>query len=219
MRDFVTTKGIVLRTSNLGEYDRRMVVLTQDFGKITVFCRGVRRPKSKYIALATPFTFGVIKAFPGNDAYSLMEIELMDYFEPLRKDFELSCLGMYFLEVADYYCRENNDELMMLKLLYVSLRCLEKKAEGKLDIPFELIRAVYEIRAIAVNGEFPGILPQFKLSEAASYTLEYIASQKLESLYSFKVSDEVLSEVVNASKVYRNRFLCGNFKSLDIILT
>ena len=58
---------------------------------------------------------------------------------------------MYFAEVADFYCRENNDEREMLKLVYQSLRALCAPA-----LPNELVRSIFELKAIAVNGEYPG---------------------------------------------------------------
>lgn len=217
MNEYITTKGIVLKTTNLGEYDRRMVVLTEDRGKITVFGRGVRRMNNKHLAACSPFSFGQLKAFPGRDAYSLLEFSVNNYFEGLRTDFEISCMGMYFLELADYYTRENNDELMMLKLLYVSLRILEKRAKGECELPLELIRYIYEIKSIAVNGEFPGVPDNMKLSEAAAYAVNYIASINMEKLYSFNVTPEVLFELSGAAGYYRGRFLTGNFKSLELI--
>ena len=43
MREEVTLHGIVLSSSLQSEYDRRMVVLTKERGRITVFATGVRR--------------------------------------------------------------------------------------------------------------------------------------------------------------------------------
>ena len=57
-----------------------------------------------------------------------------------------------FLEVADYYTRENNDEREMLKLVYQSLRAVLHKG-----IPNRLIRCIFEMKAMTVNGEFPGM--------------------------------------------------------------
>ena len=57
---------------------------------------------------------------------------------------------MYFLELADYCTRENNDEREVLKLLYQSLRALTVKS-----IPRRLVRCIYEIRLVVANGEFP----------------------------------------------------------------
>ena len=50
--------------------------------------------------------------------------------------------AFYFLEFADFYTREANDEREMLKLLYQTMRVLTKKI-----IPFELVRYIFELKA------------------------------------------------------------------------
>ncbi|MCB9812815.1 MAG: DNA repair protein RecO [Pseudomonadales bacterium] len=49
-----STKGIVLRRANVGETDRIINILTQEFGKITCVAKGVRKIKSSKRAFLEP---------------------------------------------------------------------------------------------------------------------------------------------------------------------
>ncbi len=121
---------------------------------------------------------------------------------------------MYFVEVTDYYTRENNDEREMMKLLYQSLRALSVPA-----LPKPLVRCIFECRAIAVNGEFPGP-PQDEALEASTvYTLQYIAASSIEKLYTFTVTDKVLEQLKDVSAEYMKRFVGRDFKSLEVLKT
>ncbi len=152
MQEFVKLTGIVLKTVPIGDYDRRVVILTKERGKISAFAKGARKPNSRLVAAASPFAFGEFKLYEGRSSYNIMEADIRNYFEALRDDFAAACYGMYFLETADYYTRENADEIGMLKLLYQSLRALTVQSLEK-----ELVRCIFEIKALEVNGEYPGL--------------------------------------------------------------
>ena len=152
MQDRIKVLGIVLKAEPIGEYDRRVVILTREKGKISAFARGARKPTSAFLAPTSPFTFGTFELYAGRNSYSVCDISADCYFEELRQDFEGAYYGMYFLELADYCTRENNDEREVLKLLYQSLRALTVKS-----IPRRLVRCIYEIRLIVANGEFENI--------------------------------------------------------------
>lgn len=212
MRDFVLFTGIILKTSPVNDYDRRLVILTRERGKITVFARGVRRQGNRNMAATNPFCFGKFKLFEGKDAYNLGEAEITCYFEELRNDIEGMCLGSYFLEYADYYTRENNDEVEMLKLLFQSLRAIVKD-----NIDNRLVKIVYELKALCVNGEFPGIPADREYKSATKAAIGHIQTSTIEKLYTFAVKDDVLKELKELSDEYREKFIDKHFMSLDLL--
>ena len=152
------------------------------------------------MAAVSPFCFGKFRLYAGRNSYTMADAEIANYFEKLRGDLEGACYGMYSLEVADYYTRENNDEAEMLKLLYQSLRALLHE-----NLDDRLVRAVYECKAMAVNGEFPGVPGGKELSESAVYALEYITYTSVEKIYTFTVKESVLLELQEVAAAYRER--------------
>lgn len=214
MQDFTIVTGMIIKAVPIGEYDRRLVLLTKERGKITAFVRGARKPNSRFVAATNLFCFGTFKMYAGRDAYTLAEAEISNYFEELRMDFEGAYYGMYFLEIADYYTRENNDEREMLKLLYQSLRAISVPSLSN-----QLVRAVFELKAVVVNGEFPGIPKGGSYLPSTEYTVEYIVNSSIEKLYTFTVTDEVLQELKSIAGRICKMCLSTHFHSLDILDT
>ncbi|MCH5343189.1 MAG: DNA repair protein RecO [Acetatifactor sp.] len=214
MQEFVCVTGMILKQIPIAEYDRRVCILTKERGKIAAFARGARKPNSRLAAATNPFCFGTFKLYVGRDSYTMADAEIQNYFEELMTDYEGAYYGMYFAEVADYYTRENNDEKEMLKLLYQSLRALSAPSLSR-----TLVKCIYELKAIAVNGEFPGIPTDRKLEESTVYALRYIENSPVEKLYTFTVTASVLTELSKVAEDYRKRFMDRSFKSLEILKT
>lgn len=212
MQDYVIVTGIIIKSEPIGEYDRRVVILTKERGKLSAFARSSRKPGNRLMAPTNPFSFGQFKLYAGKNSYTMAEADISNYFETLREDFEGAYYGMYFLEICDYYTRENNDEIGMLKLIYQSLRALTSKA-----FPHKLVRSIFELKAIMINGEFPGVTMESGLQESAVYTVDYIMRTPVEKLYSFTVSDEVLHELRIFCRRLCSKTMDRNFKSLEIL--
>ena len=235
--------GLVISAMPMGEYDKRITLLTKERGKITAFARGARRPNSQLLAATNPFSFGEFELFEGRSTYTVAKATISNYFRNLAFDPEAAYYGFYFLEFADYYCQENNDEKEMLKLLYQTLRALESEKYDN-----RLVRAIFELKALAVNGEAPnvfgclscgkkeelfyfsvrrgGILCEgcrktaedaWKMSESTVYTVQYVIASEIAKLYSFAVSEQVLTELQRMLSEYMRLYINHTFKSLKIL--
>ena len=118
MRDLIQTTGMVLYAAPVGEFDKRLILLTGDRGKITAFARGAKRTGSLLRAASRPFAFGIFTLSETRDAYNLYGAEIENYFEGLEQDVECACYASYFAEFAEYFGREGLEAREMLRLLY-----------------------------------------------------------------------------------------------------
>lgn len=234
--------GMVLATMPISEYDKRITILTKERGKITAFARGARRPNSQLLAGTNPFSFGEFELFEGKSSYTVAKATIHNYFRELTSDVDAAYMGFYFLEFADYFCQENNDEKEMLKLLYQSLRALESPSFSS-----EFVRVVFELKAMTINGEGPSVFSCMhcrktegllyfsvwrggmfcedcksgqktrKIHESTRYAMQYIVSSSIEKLFTFRLSGEVLAELQAIMQDYMKTYVKHSFKSLQII--
>ena len=242
MRDKLELTGVVLSSMTVGEYDKRLVILTKERGKITAFAKGARKPNSPYLGISEPFNFGIFTLSEGFDAYRLLGGEIKEYFPDVKNDIEGICYGTYFCDVLEYLCVEGMGDVNILNLLYVTLKALEKE-----KIPNRLIRKIYELKLLAFDGEAMAAFFCVKckeekvvafhpsengllcatcagekmgmvyLSESTIYTLQYILSCSLDKLYTFQVSEQVLKELEQVIAMYFEKHVPKKFKSLQIL--
>ncbi|SHN54557.1 DNA replication and repair protein RecO [Butyrivibrio hungatei DSM 14810] len=212
MEDFVTVRGMVIKHSCTGDYDWVATIFTADRGKITAFARGARKPAAKLSGSVEPFCFGTFKLFAGKNSYTIVEADIENYFEGFRQDLEGACYGTFFLELASYYTRENVEDKELLNLLYISLKALLNE-----NIPNKLVKCIYEIKALQIEGEYPGVPENMELMDSTRYAIDFIVRTPLEKLYSFNVTKEVLDQLCKVADIYRNRFIDRPLKSLEML--
>ena len=145
MRDLIQTTGMVLYAAPVGEFDKRLILLTGDRGKITAFARGAKRTGSLLRAASRPFAFGIFTLSETRDAYNLYSAEIENYFEGLEQDVECACYASYFTEYAEYFGRDGLEAREMLRLLYQSFRALLKPALRTLRLAVRHLRADREV--------------------------------------------------------------------------
>nr|WP_288722498.1 DNA repair protein RecO [uncultured Sellimonas sp.] len=243
MNQTITVTGMILSAIPIGEYDKRIVILSRERGKISAFARGARKPGSMLMGTTNPFVFGTFSLYEGRSSYTLKQTDIQNYFGELLTDIEAAYYGFYFLEFADYCTRENNDETEILKLLYQTMRIVVKRS-----IPLQLIRYIFELKIISLGGEAPRVFEcsgcgktedifwfsarkggllcggcQGKAEDAIPvqkstvYALQFIVATPVEKLYTFTVSGEVLSQLSQVSRRYMDVYVGHHFKSMDML--
>lgn len=212
-----TVTGMVLSAAPVGDYDKLVVLLTRERGKIRAFARGARRPGSALMAAANAFAFGEFQIYEGRTSYTMSQASIQNYFGELMTDFEGACYGQYFLEFADYYTRENADGSDFLKLAYQSLRALLVPS-----LPRKLVRYIYELKAMTYSGECPQTFEQFSdwnLNPSTEYALQYVVAASVEKLYTFLLTEKVFAEFARVVTWLRKHYVEHRFKSLEILET
>ena len=188
MSNEVPVSGIILSSQPIGEYDRRLVLLTKERGKISCFARGARKPSSPLSGNTRSFSFGFFYIYEGRSTYSVHSAQIQNYFEDLIMDYDATLYACYFAEIADYYGREGIEAKDAINLLYMAFCALTDKRLDK-----ELTKSVYEIRAVVMAGECPPLedfLRPEEISEDLKKLFSYIAACDLEKLFKFTLGDE-----------------------------
>ena len=111
-----------------------------------------------------------------------------------------------------YWPVYKNLEKEFLKLLYQSLKALMVTSLNR-----KLVQCIFEMKAMVINGEFPGMPKDGEWQESTEYTVSYIMNSSIEKLYTFTVSETVLEEMIRITEKYRYHYIDREFKSLEML--
>ncbi len=150
MADQIKVMGMVISSSPIGENDKRIVLLTKEKGKISAFARGARRPGNRLMAASDSFAFGAFYLIAGRDSYTVVNAEISNYFRELAGDVAMTYTAYYFVELAGYFAVENQDGSQLLNLIYAAFKAM---LGGRIELA--LVRCVFELKLLVLNGEYP----------------------------------------------------------------
>ena len=202
MSERTVLHGCVLSSMPVGETDRRIVLLTREQGCISAFARGARRPNNPLSAATSPFTFGTFEGYQGRNSWTIVSASVSNYFTEMLTDLDTVYYGSYFAEIAEYYGQEGVDETERLNLMYVTLRALEKK-----NLSFEMIRRIYELRTLVINGEFPDFFHCVITGEKEN--LHYVSIKNRGAVSEAAREQVTDAEKVSDSVLYALQYVCS----------
>lgn len=241
MGESVIVTGMVLTTMPISDYDKRITILTKERGRLPPLqeVRGGRTVS--FWRRRIPFPSENLNFSKGKVRTTCRRRTSRIISGRLRRMWTRPIWGS-ISQFAEYFCHENNDETQMLKLLYQSLRALESS-----NFSNELVRVIFELKAMTINGEGPNMFACMhcrrteellyfsvrrggmfcgdcksgqdsrRIGESTRYTMQFIVSTPVEKLFTFQVSKEVLDELTSIMKDYLAVYVRHSFKSLQII--
>ncbi len=239
----IKTKGIVLHEMPIGDYDKRLIILTKEQGKVTAFVKGARRANSKMLAMTQVFAYGEFVLSQGRSSYNVYQAQLIEAFHHLRSDMEEMTIGMYMLEFVDYVAREEEENVMLMHWLLISLLALDRKR-----IKTSLAIRIFELRAMSIIGFTPWLTKcvechkesfyfsaqaggtlckvhgqlatdRIQTTDATVYAMNYILSQPLKEVYRFELADRELYEFERIMTRFVDYNLNHTFKTMEFLRT
>ena len=237
---YLTTRGLVLRTTEYKETDRILTILTDHDGLLSVKARGVRSNRSKLKGACQLLAYSEFTVFENRGFHTIDEANAIQMFPELRTDIELLSLASYFAQVAEVLSQEDmpNPELLSLTLNALYALC------RRLCTP-ELVKAAFELRAACLGGYTPelsgcavcgdpepdrfdvrgGILCcascsageglRLPVSPGSLAAMRYLVSCDAKRLFSFRLEGRAVKELCDLTETYLQTQLERGFYTLD----
>ena len=226
----IKARGLVLKEYEAGESDKRLLLLCKEHGRMMIYARGARKPKSKFMAAAQLFTYADFVITVGRGFNALAQAEVIESFYGLRTDYDRLTSAHLIAEVCEKTLLEDIpcDDLLLLALKSLSHLC-------KTQLPHLQVVGVFFMRFFAFYGLAPEVevctacgealehnaffcaeglvcgahKPSYsvQLSRAGVYALRYILGSDLTAAFQFKANDDVLRELWQAAQMlWRSHF-------------
>lgn len=142
--------GLVLRSTDVGDNDKLLTVLSAEYGKLTISAKGARSLKSRFMAASQQFAYGEFTFTVKGDLKWLKDASLAESFFSVRRDLPRLALACYVASVTEQLSLEGEADVELLRLTLNTLYmlCGEKHSLAH-------IKSVFELSAACVGGFTP----------------------------------------------------------------
>jgi len=145
------SEAIILRTFNIGEQDRLVVLFTRDFGLIKGVAKGARKFKSRFGSSLEPMS--LVNAFyyekESRELVTISNCDLRESFFEIQADFDVSVGLSYFAELCQEFFPARAKDDRLFRLLLACLRALKAGAD------FNFVGAYFEAWFLNICGVMP----------------------------------------------------------------
>ncbi len=98
---FIKTKGLIIKKVDFGEGDRIITIFSENFGKIDLLVRGIRKSKKRDQSSVDLLTLSNFTFYKKGDNFILNTIDSIDFFYDLKKDIEKLEIVSYILSIIN----------------------------------------------------------------------------------------------------------------------
>jgi DNA repair protein RecO (recombination protein O) len=138
-------KAIVLRTYDLREADRIIVMMTEEHGKVRAVANGVRKMSSRFGARLEPLSHIDVLLSKGKDLDTVNQVELVTSARGLYTDLDRLTRGLAMLEAVDQLGLEGEPTQHLYKMLVGALQWLSENDSA-------LVLAAFYFKLLVAEG-------------------------------------------------------------------
>lgn len=151
--DELRVTGLVVRTVDVGEYDKILTLVTAEEGKLSVTAKGARSIRSKHLPTTEIYAYGTYILKKYKTYWYLADSELIESFFALRTDVAKLALAAYLADVcSDVTVEDQSDE----PVLRLTLNALYAAANDVASL--DMIKAAFELKVMALGGFCPDLI-------------------------------------------------------------
>jgi len=149
MNNYVTD-AINLKSYNLSESDKIIVMYSKEKGLIKGIAKGVKKPKSKLGARMDCLVANTVMLRKGRNFSTICQAECLNTFKQTRTDLDKIFYSMYIAEVVNSFGLEDDPSSQVIyDLLYKALGAVSD-AENKVEILIAVIK--FQLKMVAEAG-------------------------------------------------------------------
>jgi DNA repair protein RecO (recombination protein O) len=121
------TEAILISVRDFGDADKMVTLFSREYGKITAFAYGARRPKNRLSGGMQLFTHLEATLAAGRNYDTIKQCEIQNPFRHIREDLECLAYGMFIAEMVMELCPERQPEPKIFELLQDVLPVLTER--------------------------------------------------------------------------------------------
>lgn len=205
-------RGIIIRENFSGESDKFLTIFAKDNGKISVFAKGARNTRSKFLASSSLFTYGDFIIRTVTKTPTLLTADVIESFYNIRNDFAAAAYGSCFAEFIDKAIIEKVPDNNALLLLLKSLQKLAKESAEP-----RLTGCIFHLRFLDILGYRPDDEILSSLSATGYSAALYILSSPLNKAFNISLDTVYISELETFIEKYIDYHMDIKLKSYKII--
>ena len=147
----------------LGDRDRIISLYTQNYGRLRLVARGVRKISSKLSGHLDTFNRVGIAVSSGSTMGVITGGEVIESFNGLKNDLKTTARAFYVAELTDDFAVDESPNKLLYLLVVATLRALDNLSQshsktGKVDtteLDMELIMRYFEMNLLIYSGYSP----------------------------------------------------------------
>ncbi len=144
------TDAINLKSYNLSESDKVIVMYSREKGLIRGVAKGVKKPKSKLGARMDLFVANKLMLCKGRNLDTISQAEALNTFNRTRRNMDKIFYSMYISEVVHNFGVEDDPcSAEIFDLLYKSLEAISSSS-GKIEIMLNVIK--FQLKMMVLSG-------------------------------------------------------------------